>query len=51
MSATPRLRDRQLRMNTDGYAFDGTAADAAKSRAALLRANTWVAAWTGTAPC
>jgi resuscitation-promoting factor RpfA len=58
------LRTWQLRMNTYGYAFDGTGCYHAKTRTAVLalqRANdikdsgllgpkTWRAAWQGTPP-
>ena len=60
----PALRTWQLRMNTYGYAFEGTGCYYDKTRAAVLalqRANditdsgllgpkTWTAAWTGTPP-
>lgn len=60
----PALRDWQLRMNTYGFAFEGTGCYYDKTKAAVLalqRANgirdsgilgpkTWAAAWHGTAP-
>ena len=63
-SCDPRLRAWQLRMNTYGYAFQGTGCYGDKTHAAVLdlqRANgiktsgllgpkTWAAALSGTAP-